>query len=33
MKKYEKVFPAMIFWQVLYIIKRIQYRKHMRASS
>ena len=21
------VFPAMIFWQILYIIKRIQYRK------
>ena len=24
------VFPVMIFWQLLYIIKRIQYRKHMK---
>ena len=27
------VFPAMIFWQILYIIKRIQYRKQMKALS
>ncbi len=27
------VFPAMIFWQILYIIKRKQYRKLMRASG
>ncbi len=27
------VFPLMIFWQVLYIIKRIQYRKMMRVVS
>ena len=27
------VFPAMIFWQILYIIKRKQYRKLMIASG
>ena len=27
------VFPAMIFWQILFIIKRIKYRKLMRASD
>lgn len=27
------VFPAMIFWQILYIIKRKQYRKLLRASD
>ena len=26
------VFPAMIFWQILYIIKRIQYRKQMKCN-
>ena len=27
------VFPLIIFWQILYIIKRIQYRKQMKALS
>ncbi|WP_303822931.1 hypothetical protein [Ruminococcus flavefaciens] len=27
------VFPFLVFWQILYIIKRIQYRKLMRARS
>ena len=27
------VFPVMIFWQILYIIKRIQYRKQMKATE
>ena len=27
------VFPVIVFWQMLYIVKRIQYRKLMKANN